>query len=45
MTFAELVRGDSVFLDANTFVYHFEPHAVFGPPCTGRSPHTGANDG
>jgi predicted nucleic acid-binding protein len=34
MTFADLVRGDSVFLDANTFVYHFEPHAVFGPHCT-----------
>ena|SRR5258707_10783074 len=34
MTFADLVRGESVFLDANIFVYHFEPHAVFGPPCT-----------
>ena len=34
MTFADLVRGDSVFLDANVFVYHFQPHAVFGPPCT-----------
>ncbi len=34
MTFADLVRGDSVFLDANTFVFHFQPHAVFGPPCT-----------
>jgi predicted nucleic acid-binding protein len=34
MTFAELAHGDSVFLDANIFVYHFEPHAVFGPPCT-----------
>jgi predicted nucleic acid-binding protein len=33
MTFADLVRGESVFLDANIFVYHFEPHAVFGPPC------------
>ena len=26
MTFADLLRGDSVFLDANTLVYHFEPH-------------------
>jgi predicted nucleic acid-binding protein len=34
MTFADLVRGDSVFLDANTFVYHFQPHSAFGPPCT-----------
>jgi len=34
MTFADLVRGDSVFLDANTFVFHFQPHVVFGPPCT-----------
>ena len=34
MTLADLLRGDSVFVYANTFVYHFEPHAVFGPPCT-----------
>ncbi|HBI45077.1 MAG TPA: hypothetical protein DDY78_19795 [Planctomycetales bacterium] len=34
MTFADLVRGDSVFLDADTFVYHFQPHSAFGPPCT-----------
>jgi predicted nucleic acid-binding protein len=34
MTFNDLARGDAVFLDANTFVYHFEPHALFGPPCT-----------
>jgi predicted nucleic acid-binding protein len=32
MTFADLLRGDSVFLDANTLVYHFEPHPTFGPP-------------
>jgi predicted nucleic acid-binding protein len=31
MTFADLLRGDSVFLDANTLVYHFEPHPTFGP--------------
>jgi hypothetical protein len=23
MTFADLAAGDSVFLDANTFIYHF----------------------
>jgi hypothetical protein len=34
MVFADLLPGESVFLDANTFVYHFEPHAIFGPPCT-----------
>jgi predicted nucleic acid-binding protein len=34
MIFVDLVRGDSVFLDANTFIYHFEPHSNFGPPCT-----------
>ena len=33
MTFASLPRGTSVFLDANTFVFHFQPHASFGPPC------------
>jgi hypothetical protein len=31
MTFADLVRGDAVFLDANVLVYHFEPHTSFGP--------------
>jgi predicted nucleic acid-binding protein len=34
MTFANLQRGDSLFLDANTLVYHFEPHPTFGPACT-----------
>ena len=34
MTLAQLVRGDSVFLDANVLVFHFEPHFAFGPPCT-----------
>jgi hypothetical protein len=34
MTFADLLRGDSVFLDANTLVYHFEPHAIVGASCT-----------
>lgn len=34
MTFVDLHHGDSLFLDANTLVYHFEPHATFGPYCT-----------
>ena len=33
MTFADLVNGDSVFLDANTLIYHFGPHPQFGPAC------------
>ena len=34
MTFADLQRGDSLYVDANTLVYHFEPHPTFGPDCT-----------
>jgi predicted nucleic acid-binding protein len=34
MTFADLLLGESVFLDANTLVYHFAAHAVFGAACT-----------
>jgi predicted nucleic acid-binding protein len=33
MTFDDIPAGSAVFVDANTFVYHFEPHPVFGPPC------------
>jgi hypothetical protein len=33
MTFADLPAGASIFLDANTLVYHFGPHPVFGPAC------------
>ncbi len=33
MTFADLVHGISVFLHANVFVYHFEPHPLLGPAC------------
>ena len=33
MTFADLVRGASFFVDANIFVFHFQPH-VFGLSCT-----------
>jgi predicted nucleic acid-binding protein len=34
MIFADLPASESVFLEANTLVYHFEPHPQFGPPCT-----------
>src|SRR5437899_1221519 len=33
MIFVDLLQDDSVFLDANTLVYHFEPHPILGPPC------------
>jgi hypothetical protein len=29
MTFADLLAGDSVFVDANTLTYHFQPHPVW----------------
>jgi predicted nucleic acid-binding protein len=32
MTFADVPANDSIFLDANTLVYHFTSHQVFGPP-------------
>jgi predicted nucleic acid-binding protein len=34
MTFADLALGASVFLDANTFLYHFTADAHFGVACT-----------
>jgi predicted nucleic acid-binding protein len=34
MTFADLVAGDAVFVDANVFTYHFQPHPTWGPACT-----------
>jgi predicted nucleic acid-binding protein len=33
MTFADIPAGSALFIDANIFVYYFEPHPVFGPPC------------
>ena len=33
MTFEHIPTGAAVFVDANVFVYHYEPHPVFGPPC------------
>jgi predicted nucleic acid-binding protein len=34
MTFADLVAGDAVFVDANILTYYFQPHPTWGPPCT-----------
>src|SRR5437764_10787312 len=34
MIFADLAAGDSVFLDANTFIYHYGPDPALGPPCS-----------
>ena len=34
MTFAQLAAGELVFLDANTFIYHFAPDPTLGPSCT-----------
>jgi predicted nucleic acid-binding protein len=34
MTFADLVAGDAVFVDANPFVFHCTLDPVFGPACT-----------
>jgi hypothetical protein len=33
MTFADLALGASVFLDANTLLYHFTADAQFGAAC------------
>ncbi len=33
MTFDDIPDGESVFLDANTFVYHFTPHPRLGGAC------------
>ncbi|HVC93145.1 MAG TPA: type II toxin-antitoxin system VapC family toxin [Pirellulales bacterium] len=33
MTFTDFLAGQAVFLDANTLVYHFQPHPLFGPAC------------
>lgn len=34
MTFADLVAGDAIFLDANPLTYHFQPHPVWGHACS-----------
>jgi predicted nucleic acid-binding protein len=33
LTFVDIPAGAAVFIDANPFVYHFEPHPVLGSPC------------
>jgi predicted nucleic acid-binding protein len=33
MTFLDLVAGDTLFIDANTFVYHFAPDPRWAGPC------------
>jgi predicted nucleic acid-binding protein len=33
MILADLTAGDSVFVDANTLIYHFGPHPTFGAAC------------
>ena len=47
MTFANVGNGSSIFLDANTLVYHFIAHGQFGAACTRlleQSPHRLAVD-
>ena len=34
MTFADLVSGDAIFLDANTLIYHFALDPQYGPACS-----------
>jgi predicted nucleic acid-binding protein len=34
MIFADLVAGDLVFVDANTFIYHYGPDPALGPACS-----------
>src|ERR1035438_6784613 len=34
MIFADLPAGSAVFVDANTFVYHFAPDPILAPACT-----------
>lgn len=34
MTFADLVAGEEIFLDANPFVYHFVADPQYGAACS-----------
>ncbi len=34
MIFSDIPTSASLFIDANTFVYHFGPHPTFGHGCT-----------
>lgn len=33
MTFQDLLTGQSVFVDANIFLFYFRPDPILGPPC------------
>jgi len=33
MIFLDLAAGESIFVDANTLIYHFTPHPQFGAAC------------
>ena len=33
MTFLDIPRGESVFIDANVFVYAYAADPTLGPPC------------
>ena len=35
MTFDDITDGESVFLDANTLIFHFTAHPIMGAACTG----------
>ena len=34
MTFAQIPAGAAIFLDANTFIYHFTNDLTYGSACT-----------
>ncbi len=34
MIFADVPSGEAVFVDANVFVYHFQPHSIYGRACS-----------
>jgi predicted nucleic acid-binding protein len=34
MTFADLAAGEPIFIDANSFVYHFAPDPLLGSACS-----------
>jgi len=36
MSVDDLLAGDTVFVDANIFTYHFQPHPRAHPSCQSR---------
>ena len=34
MTFVSILSGAAIFLDANSFIYHFTNDSAYGPACT-----------